>query len=245
MNNYTELLTDLVNVDVKIDEEDKAMIQLNSLPDEEYKIFTLILINGRQTIDNSDVSAALVNYEVRRQNKLSSSEGTSAEALAVRDRSSNRKGRGDHERSKSRLGFKDLKKNQCAFCKDLGHWKIDCPKTKGKKKESKPKANLVQVVSTHASTLQADGSDSDSSVFFFSITTPTIDYSGDSEWVLDIGATYHVCPNRDWFSNFEKLNGCFAVMGDDHPCKVEGISTVCIKMFDGMVRKLKEVRYVP
>ena len=36
MNNYIKLLTDLVNVDVKIDEEDKAMILLNSLPDEEY-----------------------------------------------------------------------------------------------------------------------------------------------------------------------------------------------------------------
>ena len=32
MNSYTKLLTDLVNVDVKIDEEDKAMILLNSLP---------------------------------------------------------------------------------------------------------------------------------------------------------------------------------------------------------------------
>ena len=73
------------------------------------------------------------------------------------------------------------------------------------------------------------------------VTTPTIGYSGDSKWVLDIGATYHVCPKRDWFSNFEKLDGCFAFMGDDHPCKVEGIGTVRIKMFDGMVRELKTV----
>jgi len=32
MNNYTKLLSDLVNVDVKIIEEDKAVILLNSLP---------------------------------------------------------------------------------------------------------------------------------------------------------------------------------------------------------------------
>ena len=51
--------------------------------------------------------------------------------------------------------------------------------------------------------------------------------------------------NRDWFSSFEKLDGCFAVMGDDHPCKVKGIGTVRVKMFDWMVWKLKEVRYVP
>jgi len=35
MNDYTKLLTDLVNVDVDIEEEDKALILLNSLPDEE------------------------------------------------------------------------------------------------------------------------------------------------------------------------------------------------------------------
>ena len=81
--------------------------------------------------------------------------------------------------------------------------------------------------------------------FSFAITTPTIGYSGDSEWVLDTGATYHVCPNRDCFSIFEKLDGCFAIMGDDHPCEVEGIGTIRIKMFDRMVRELKEVRYVP
>jgi len=33
-------------------------------------------------------------------------------------------------------------------------------------------------------------------------------------------------------------------MGDDHSCSVEGIGTVRIKIFDGIVRELKEVRYV-
>jgi len=70
-------------------------------------------------------------------------------------------------------------------------------KIKNKKKGSKPKANLAQVVSTQAGTSQEGGSDSDSSVFSFSVTTPIIGYSGDTEWILDTGATYHVCPNRD------------------------------------------------
>ena len=111
MNNYTKLLTDLINVDVKIEEEYKALILLNSLPGEEYETFTLILINGKQTLNYSDVLAALVNYEVRRHDKLSSSQGTSAEALAIRGKSFNRNGRGDQRRSKSRSGFRDLKKN--------------------------------------------------------------------------------------------------------------------------------------
>ena len=60
MNNYTKFLTDLVNVDVKIDKENKAVILLNSFPEKEYEIFTLTLINGKQTLNYNEVSASLV-----------------------------------------------------------------------------------------------------------------------------------------------------------------------------------------
>jgi len=63
---------------------------LNSFPDEEYETFVLTLINGRQSLKYKDVSAALVNYEVRRKDKQSSSNGTSTEALMVRGRGFNR-----------------------------------------------------------------------------------------------------------------------------------------------------------
>jgi len=109
------------------------------------------------------------------------------------------------------------------LCKEPGHWKVDCPKAKGKKMESKIKANLAQ----------ADGSDSDSSVFSLSVTTRTVDYSDNTEWILKTGATYHVCPSRAWFSSFKKLDGCYIVMGDDHPCNIEGIGTVCARWLMG------------
>jgi len=47
MSSYKRLLTELVNVDVKIDEDDKAVILLTSFPEEEYETFTLTLINKR------------------------------------------------------------------------------------------------------------------------------------------------------------------------------------------------------
>jgi len=114
---------------------------------------------------------------------LSSSEGPSAEALMIRGRSSNWKGKGEHERSKFRPRFRDLKKKRYAFCREIGHWKVDCPmiNNKSKKKELKTEANLTQVVSTHASTSHADRLDSDLSIFSFSVTTLIIGYSGDSE----------------------------------------------------------------
>ena len=113
------------------------------------------MINGRKFLNYSEVSAALVSYEVRRQDRLSFSGNTTTEALAVRGKSSNMRERDDQGRSKFRSGFRDLKRNQCALCKELGHWKVDCPKAKGKKVESNTETNLAQ----------ADGSDEDSLVF--------------------------------------------------------------------------------
>ena len=68
-------------MDVKIDEEDKAVILLNFLPEEEYETFTLTLINERKFLNYSEVSADLVSYEVRRYDKLSSTGSTTAETL--------------------------------------------------------------------------------------------------------------------------------------------------------------------
>jgi len=90
MNNYTMLLANLVNVDVEIEEEDKAAILLNSLSDNEYETSVITLINSKQTLNYTDVSAALVNNEVR-NNKQSSSKSDLAEALMVRCRSSSKK----------------------------------------------------------------------------------------------------------------------------------------------------------
>ena len=120
MNNYTKLLADLANVDVAIEEEDKALILLSSFYDEDYETFFLTLINGKHSLGYNEVFSALVNHELRRKDKESSS-NISANVLTIRGRSTNQKDKGDPSISKSRADFRDLKKNLCAFCKELGH----------------------------------------------------------------------------------------------------------------------------
>ena len=101
LNRYTKLLTDLVNVDVAIKEKDKALTFLNYLPDEEHETFVLTLINGKQSLNYSDVSAALVNYEVRRKDEQFSFKTTIAEMMTAREMGSN------HQKAKESL--KNLK----------------------------------------------------------------------------------------------------------------------------------------
>ena len=127
MISYTKRLTDLANVDERIEVKDKALILLSSLPDEEYETFVMTLINGKSSLIYNEVKYAIVNLELRRKDKESSS-STSAEALIARGRCSN-KNSGENRgrsRSKSRFGRPNLDKDQFAFCKPRGHWKKDC-----------------------------------------------------------------------------------------------------------------------
>ena len=134
----------------------------------------MTFINGRQTLVYDEVSSALMSYETRKNERHSGRSSSSAEALEVRSRGSSRKGKEVRERSKSRSGYRDLRKNQCAFCREIGHWKVDCLKFKGKKKESKSEANLAKVINTQSSNSQANGSDSDSLGFSFSVTLSSL-----------------------------------------------------------------------
>jgi len=58
------------------------------------------------------------------------------------------------------------------------------------------------------------------------ITTPTICYSDVSKWILHTGSTYHICPRRDWFANFEKLDDSLVQIGDDSSCSMDGVGAV-------------------
>jgi len=90
---------------------------------------------------------------------------------------------------------------------------------------------------------KSDRNEFDSSIFSLSIT-PSIYYSDASEWLLDTAATYHICPRREWFSSLEKLDSGVVIIGNDAACQLIEIGTVRIKMFDGVVRDLTDVRYV-
>jgi hypothetical protein len=52
-------------------------------------------------------------------------------------------------------------------------------------------------------------------------------------------------PNRDWFDTYRSVNSSIVTMGNGAHCKFTDIGNIRIKMFDGVVRKLYEVRHVP
>ena len=64
-------------------------------------------------------------------------------------------------------------------------------------------------------------------------------------WILDFANSYHICGKREWFDTYEKSDGDSMVLVNDDEVKVAGIGTVKLKLHDGIVKTLGEVRHVP
>ena len=228
LNSFNKILADLQNLDVEIDDEDKALLLLNSLP-ESYEHLTTTLLYGKDEIKFNDVSNALMNNEVRKKDQYAHRE-SSSDAFTARGRTSTRqKSRGRWKsRSKSRGKSSDrrqLAKDECAYCHQKGHWKDNCPIKE--KKESK-----VNVAQNKDEDLDA-------------VLTVSSSTNHSDEWILDSGCSYHMSPYRDWFSSLEEFDGGVVLMGNDNACKTRGIGMIRLKMFDGTIRVLTDVRYVP
>ncbi|KAG8489014.1 hypothetical protein CXB51_016944 [Gossypium anomalum] len=78
------------------------------------------------------------------------------------------------------------------------------------------------------------------------LLVPSINDSKVSEeWIIDSGYTFHMSPNRDWFTTYESVPECHVLMGNNASCKIAGVGTIKVKMFDRVVRTFSDVRHVP
>ena len=64
-------------------------------------------------------------------------------------------------------------------------------------------------------------------------------------WILDSACSFHVTPNRNWFNTYRPVNSGIVTIDNDAHYKITDISNIRIKMFDGMVITLCDVRHVP
>ena len=54
-----------------------------------------------------------------------------------------------------------------------------------------------------------------------------------------------MCSHRNWLFSYQSLDEGIVFMGNGIPCKIVGVGSIRIRMFDGIVRELTDVRYVP
>ena len=239
---FKEIIFDLQTMEVDYDDEDLGHILLCSLPSS-FANFrdTLLYSHDSPTLD--DVSEALHAKEKMKQMVSSEGSASKGEALSVHGRIENKF---NGNRGKSYNGYKGRSKSRgrgekfCKYCKKDNHFIEDCYKLKNKEKRTgtyreKGKSNDESNVFVAAS--KADG---DLLVAFVGCA-----YS-DDEWILDSIASFHICINRDWFVTYDSLQGGGSIrLGDDSPLDIVGIGSIQIKMHDGIVRTLADVRHIP
>uniref|UniRef100_A0A2N9EPJ3 CCHC-type domain-containing protein n=1 Tax=Fagus sylvatica TaxID=28930 RepID=A0A2N9EPJ3_FAGSY len=194
INTFKQIISDMLRIDIKFEDEDKAMMLLTSLP------------GFLRTLAES------------------SGEGLVVKGYQDRGRKKDKDDKSARGRSKSKN-----KTIKCFKCQKKGHMKRECPEWNKGKEESSTSVNVV-----------AD-SESDGDMLSVSSSTDGLNNS----WLLDSACSFHVTPHRNWFDTYRSINCGSVRMGNDATCTIIGMRTIKIKMSDGVVRTLEEVRHIP
>ncbi|WRX24614.1 zinc finger protein [Theobroma cacao] len=141
MNEFDGIIYQLKKVDVKVEEEEKALLFMASLPDS-YGVFVESLVCGMDTITLKQAQATLMSREARKKSKEGDGDPN---GLALVIEANRRKSIG-----KGSKGGKSRSNNvQCFKCKGYGHIKRDCPTKEdesNKNKESEASKGWEQCI---------------------------------------------------------------------------------------------------
>ncbi|KAG8490763.1 hypothetical protein CXB51_013984 [Gossypium anomalum] len=225
-------------MEVQYDKKDVGLILPCSLPPS-YSTFRDTILYSRKSLTVDKVYDSLTSYD--KMKHLVVKPDSQGESLIYRGRqdrnADNDRGR-THEwnphgkfngRSKSSSRGKT-----CNFCKKKGHIKSKCHKLqnkikrevanqKGKQPENSSEADVVEDYS-NGELLIASVNDSKVS----------------EEWILDSGCTFYMSPNQNWFTTYETVSKGVVLMGNNASCKIAGVGTIKVKMFDRVVRTLSD-----
>ncbi|KAG8490339.1 hypothetical protein CXB51_015583 [Gossypium anomalum] len=240
---FKEILSNLEAMEVQYDKEDLGLILFCSLPPS-YSTFRDTILYSRESLTVDEVYDSLTSYD--KMKHLVVKPDYQGESLIARERqdrnADNDRGRTQERnpRSKSKGRSKSSNRGKtCNFCKKKGHIKSECYKLQNKIKREAANQKGKQPENFGEADVVEDYSDGEL------LVASVNDSKVSEEWILDSGCTFHISPNRDWFTTYETVSEGVVLMGNNTSCKIAGVGTIKVKMFDGVVRTLSDVRYVP
>lgn len=228
VSQFKEIVSGLENMDVKYDEEDLRLILLCSLPSS-YANFRDTILYSCDTLE--EVFVLLCPTEKMKQTVTTKTrDDFKSDGLNARGRSNDRSFKSPcctRSKSKGKSMF-------CNYCKKKGHLIEDCYKL-----QNKNTANTIE--KQHMGSRQTGAVEESIDEL---LAVSNLGHKPLDEWIFDVGCTYHMSANREWFSTYVPTLG-LCLMGNGSTCKIEGMGNIRIKMFDGVIRTLGNVRHVP
>ena len=217
----TELFNELAIVGDAMEEEDRVVYLLASLPDSFNTLVTAL--EASEDVPKMEVVTERLLHAERKQNEKSSPD-YSGETAMMTKRQSQFRGRGP----------------QCHYCKKYGHIQKNCTKRiKAEEEKAKqggsesvggksPKGKKVGLVTRHVLGVREPAND----------------------WIVDSGATCHICNSKELFKDFQPLAEPQKVaLGDGRTLEAIGTGAVEMKLEvpggESKIGRLSEVLYVP
>ena len=218
----TELFEELAVVGDPVDEEDRVVHLLVSLPESYGMLVTALEANSE--VPKMEVVTERILHEERKQKEKGSHDSSSSKALSVS------------------FPKKLLK---CFHCGKPSHFKKNYRLLATESRKPKPKSKSNQPGAVKASVGCHPDSESDALVVEQAFQAGTV-----GNWIVDSGATCHICCDKKLFSELQSLaKPTDVTLGDGHTLEATGQDTVSLVMNhpDGCQSKCRvlDVLYVP
>ena len=219
INEFNTIISRLLSVDIKFEDEVQALLLLSSLPDSWSGTVTAISgSTGTSKLTFEGIRDFILGEDIRRRSSGESSSALlSTEGRGRRKEMGNRRGR---SKSRKRSQSKPRKDIQCWNCNEYGHFRNQCPKPSEKKE------------------VNATISDSDD------VLICCVENSAES-WIMDSGASFHATFNTKTMKNLRTGNFGKVRLADNHTLDITGIGDVDLKTPLGTTWTLKNVRVIP
>ena len=239
MKALTEIFNELSVVGDNISDEDRVVYLLASLPDSYEMLVTALEANTE--VPNMETVIERLLHEERK----------------IKEKDQGSLPSGDSKEEAMTLKHKK-RGPRCHFCNRFGHIQRNCherekklalksryPSSYHQSKKTKHKVNSVNTRG------QSDDTESDEVGLGIqhALSADVVNKPTDTDWIVDSGATCHVCHDRSLFTELENLKKPLdIILGDGRTLNATGCGTVILILeSDSLKRKCKfyDVLYVP
>ncbi|CAJ2648559.1 unnamed protein product [Trifolium pratense] len=231
INEFNTILSQLESVQIKFEDEVKALILLSSLPDSWDATVTAVSSStGDNTLKLNDIRNLILSEDVRKRASGESSSHVSNSALNTESRGrTTQKSQNGRGRSKSRGKGQTKFRSDivCWNCDKIGHFTNQCKAPKKNKSHRNKKHDDDE--SANAATDEFDDA------LICSLDSPV------DSWVMDSGASFHTTPCKELLSNYVFGRFGKVYLADGKPLDIVGRGNIDIRTSSGTLWTLHNV----